>query len=174
MNNTSKFNTGILFGIISAALSMLVIVLRYRFFGNTPQELGFASAAGYGIMVAIFFLAAQARKRQLGGYADVKELFGTLFVIILITEFCFSAFNYIYLQYIDPGYLERFSKSALEWMQKTRVPQDKLQEFEKALAEQQHTSFGTLALGFAQAVIVDSIVGIIIAFFLKKKRPVSA
>lgn len=172
MGQSSKFKTGIQFGILTGIIYILVLVGRY-YFGNTPVHLGVGSAVGYVIIIALFFLAANTRKKQLGGAADVKELFGTVFIVILITELCFSLFNYIYLRYLDPGYLDRFSRSTLEWMQQAKLPEKELEAFEKTIQEQKQTSFGTLALGFARAIIMDSIVGLIIAFILKKNKPVA-
>lgn len=171
MGESSKTKTGIQFGIITGIVYILVLVARY-YFGNTPTQLGMASVVGYALVVVCFYLAARARKKQLGGMADLKELFGTVFIVILITELCFSIFNYVYLRYLDPGYLDRFGRSTMEWMRQVKAPEKELETFQKTLEEQKQTSFGTLALGFARAVIMDSLIGLIIAFTMKKNKPV--
>jgi hypothetical protein len=169
--NESKTKTGIRFGIITGIVYILVLVARY-YLGTTPTQLGMASVAGYAIVVVCFYLAAKARKKELGGMADLKELFGTVFIVILITELCFSVFNYVYLRYLDPGYLDRFGSSTLEWMRQVKAPEKEMETFRQTLEEQKQTSFGTLALGFARAVVMDSLVGLVIAFALKKNKPV--
>jgi hypothetical protein len=172
MGESSKTKTGILFGIITGIVYILVLVARY-YFGNTPTQLGTASAIGYAAVVVCFYLAVRARKKQLNGVADLKELFGTVFIVILITELCFSVFNYVYLRYLDPGYLDRFGQSTLEWMRQAKAPEKELEIFQKTLEEQKQTSFGALALGFARAVIVDSLIGLVMAFTMKSKPVVS-
>ncbi len=168
MEQSSKTKTGIRFGILTGIVYMLVLAGRY-YFGDTPVHLGVATAIGYVIIIALFFLAAYTRKKQLGGFADVKELFGTVFIVILIAELCFSLFNYIYLWHIDPDYLDRFSRSTLAWMQQAKLPQKELEAFEQTIQEQKQTSFGAMAMGFARSIIMDSIAGLIIAFILKNK-----
>lgn len=171
MEQSSKTKTGIRFGILTGIIYMLVLVARYKL-GNTQAELGMTAAAGYAVVVLFFILAALARKKQLGGFASLRELFGTIFIVILITELCFTVFNIVYLRYIDPGYLDRFEQQTLAWMQQAKRPEQERKLFLEALQEQKQVGFGTLALGFAQSVVVDSIVGLIIAFILKKNKPV--
>jgi hypothetical protein len=174
MNNPSKYRTGLIFGLIAGIIYMLILFVRYTYFGKNPQELGIVSVAGYFVLIILLFVAAYARKRQLGGYADVKNLFSTIFVVILVAELCFCVFNYVYLKYIDPGYLERFSVSTREWLSKNKLAGDKAEEILNGLKDQNIVTFGTIMMGFARAVIQDSIIGIIIAFILKNKKPGAA
>ena len=171
MDQFSKTKIGLRFGVPTGIVYMLVLVGRYKF-GETQAQLVIGSIVGYAIVVLLFFLAAVARKKQLGGFASLRELFGTIFIVILITEFCFAVFNIVYLRYIDPGYLERFGRQTLAWMQQSNVPEKELETFRQALQEQKQVGIGTLVFGFAQAVIVDSVLGLIIAFILKKNKPV--
>jgi hypothetical protein len=174
MNNPSKYRTGLIFGLIAGIIYMLILFVRYTYFGKNPQELGIISVAGYVVLIILFFIAAYTRKRQLGGYAEVKDLFSTIFVVILLSELCYCVFNYVYLKYIDPGYLERFVTSTREWISKSKLPEDKAKEMLDGLKDQTIVTFGTIIMGFARAVIQDSIIGIIIAFILKNKKPVAA
>src|SRR5687768_13201638 len=100
MNNPSKYKTGLIFGLIAGIVYVLILFVRYNYFGKNPQELGIISVAGYFVLIILFFMAAYTRKRQLGGYAEVKDLFSTIFVVILLAELCFCLFNYVYLKYI--------------------------------------------------------------------------
>lgn len=174
MNNPSKYRTGLIFGLIAGIIYMLILFVRYTWFGKNPQELGIISVAGYFVLIILFFIAAYTRKRQLGGYADVKDLFSTIFVVILVAELCFCIFNYVYLKYIDPGYLERFSISTQEWISKNKIPEDKAKDILSGLKDQKIVTFGSIMMGFARAVIQDSIIGIVIAFILKNKKPLTA
>lgn len=173
MAHISRYRTGIVSGIIAAICCIALIVCRYKYFGSNPQELGFATAAGFGVLIVIFFITAAVRRKELGGYATLKELFGTLFITILIAELAFAVFNYIYLCYIDPGFLARFAQGSEAWMQQTHVAEQHIAEFRKQMAAQDPRSLSVLAFGFARAVIVDSIAGIVIAFFMKKNKPSS-
>lgn len=174
MNQSLKYRSGVLFGIIAGIVYMLILLVRYVYFGTNPQELGIISAAGLLVMIILFFLAAYNRRNQSGGYADVKELFGTVFIVILFAEISFSIFNFVYLKYIDPGYLVRFTTSTIAWMTKNKLPEAEAKSLLNGLKDQQEITFGTMIMGFARAVIMDSIIGIVISFIMKRKRPVAA
>lgn len=149
---------------------MLILAARYRLFGNTPQELTYSSIIGYIIILILFVVAGRYRRKQLGGTAELREIFGTLFIVILVTELCFTVFNYIYLWYIDPGYLDRLTESTLNMLRRTGAPATQIQSFEADMAAQKQSSFGLMLFGFARAVVFDSLAGLIIAFALKRKN----
>lgn len=173
MNGTSNFATGVKFGIAAGITYILLLVLRYMFFGVNPLSLGVVAFLSYLVLVVFFVVAANYRKKELGGYADIKQLFQTIFIVILIAEVCYSLFNYIYLTVIDPTYLERFIQNTEEWMEKMKLPEAQMEEMRTKLSGQKQTSFSTVMLGFCQAIIIDSIVGLIVAFVMKKQRPAS-
>jgi hypothetical protein len=174
MEGNSKNKTGLIFGVVAGVIYMLILLVRYKFYGNNPQELGIISAAGFAVMIILFFLSAYTRKKQLDGYADIKELFGTVFVVIIIAEICFSAFNFFYLKYIDPEYLNRFRAGTMQWMEHNKLPPEQKTDLLNGLKDQGGVSFGNLMMGFARAVILDSIIGLVIAFIMRNKRPEAA
>ncbi len=173
MNATSNFATGIKFGIAAGVTYILLLVLRYMFFGVNPLSLGIVSFLSYLVLIVFFIVAANYRRKELGGYADVKQLFQTIFIVILIAEVCYSLFNYIYLTFIDPTYIERFVQNTEEWMEKMKLPEAQMEEMRTKLAGQKQSSFSTVMLGFCQAIVIDSIIGLIVAFLMKKQRPAS-
>ncbi|WP_118976122.1 DUF4199 domain-containing protein [Taibaiella koreensis] len=169
MDQSSKSKTGLVFGLLTGIVYMLIIAARYLFFGHTTTEFTMSSVIGYLIIVVLFGAAGMYRRKQLGGVAELRDIFGTLFIVILITELCFTVFNYIYLWYIDPGFLDRFAQSTLNQMRGAHVPEAKLKEFELTMAAQKDTNFGAILFGFARSVVFDSLVGLIIAYALKRK-----
>lgn len=173
MKPTSNYATGIKFGIAAGIVYILMLVLRYMFFGVNPLTLGVMAFLAYIILIVFFIVSARYRKKELGGYADVKQLFQTIFIVILIAEICYSVFNYIYLKYIDPTYLDRFVQNTQEWMEKMKLPEEQMDKMRESLDVQKTTGMKTILIGFAQAVVIDSIIGLIIAFIMKKQRPVS-
>ena len=173
MKPGSNFATGIKFGIAAGITYILMLLLRYMFFGVNPLSLGIMSFLAYIILVIFFIVAANYRKKELGGYADVKQLFQTIFIVIVIAEVCYSLFNYIYLTFIDPTYLERFVQNTEEWMEKMKMPEEQMDKLRDQLSGQKKTGIGTILMGFCQAIVIDSIIGLIISFIMKKKKPLS-
>lgn len=173
MQPTSNFATGIKFGIAAGIAYILMLVLRYMFFAANPMTFSAGAITGYVVLIVFMLVAARFRRKELGGYADVKQLFQTVFIVILIAEVCYSLFNYIYLRYIDPTFLDRFVQNSLEWLERMKMPEDKMEQMRESLEAQKKTELKTVFLGFFQFVIIDSIIGLIIAFIMKKQRPVS-
>jgi hypothetical protein len=167
---TSGLGSGIKFGLLSAVVYIVLIIIWYKALGNNPMMLGMAKAVSYVIIIIIFFLAAYTRRKELGGYATVKEIFGTVFIVILFAELSCGIFNYLYLRYIDPEYLQRFAVSTVEWMRQNGQDPERIKEFTEAARSQTETSFGIVLLDIAQKVIVSSIVGLLISFIMKRNN----
>lgn len=166
----SGLGSGIKFGLISAVVYIVLIVIWYKAMGDTPLMLGMAKALSYVIIILIFFLAAYTRRKELGGYATVKEIFGTVFIVILFAELSCGIFNYLYLRHIDPDYLQRFAASTIEWMRQNGQDPERIKEFTEAARSQTETSFGIVLLDIAQKIIVSSIIGLLISFIMKRNN----
>jgi hypothetical protein len=173
MKPSSNFATGIKFGIAAGIIYILMLTLRYMFCDGNPFIFGIAATFSYIIFIILLIIAANFRKKELGGYADTRQLFQTIFMVILIAEICYSLFTYIYLTFIDPSFLERFVQNTEIWIEKIKMPEEQAEKMREQLAGQKKSGIGTILLGFCQALVIDSIVGLIIAFIMKKKKPLS-
>ncbi len=169
MNRISGARIGVLWGVLAGIVYVIMLFARYQLFASTTYTLAIASVISYAVFVVMLFVAAYFRRRQLEEQATAKDIFASLFIVILIAELCFAIFNYIYLMFIDPAYLDRFGQQTIKMMQEMKVSAEKIKEFSATMEEQRSTSMGTMIMGWAQSVIVDSILGLIIAFVMKKK-----
>lgn len=173
LNQHSKFGTGLKFGIIAGAIYILLLLIRYMFFASNPMIFTGAIFVSYLIIVFFFVLAANARKKELGGYANIKEIFSTIFMVILIAELCYAIFNYIYLNFIDPNFYPHYLQATIEYMRSKGVGEEVLNHQIDKLQDQmkQMKSISNTLTGLATWLIVDSIFGIIIALVTKKDKP---
>jgi len=172
LDQPSKFGTGIKFGIISGAVYILLLLVRYMFFNSNPMVFTGTIFVSYLIILSFFVQAALARRKELGGYADIKELFSTIFIVVLITEVCYAVFNYIYLNYIDPEFYPHYLQVTLEYMRSKGVGEEVLNHQIDKLQDQmvQMKSISNNLLGLATWLIVDSIIGLIMALVMKKNK----
>jgi hypothetical protein len=130
--------------------------------------------ASYILILFIFFFAGIARKKELGGFAHVREIFQSIFISILITELIYAFFVLLYMKFIDPGFINHFRDSALAYFQKTGLAKNDLDmrmQGIDSIAEQLKPA--GLVKGFGTAVVIDSIFGFMFAFILRKTKPKS-
>lgn len=172
MSTNTRFATGIKYGIIAAVLYIVLLLIRYMFLASSPMIFGGAQFISYFIIIGVFILAGMARKRELGGYADMRQIFQAIFIVILFAEISYALFNYIYLNFIDPTFMERFTQTTADYfgkMGKGKTFDARMEQMQDQIKEQRQ--FSTYLTGLAVWIIVDSIVGFVIAVVLKKKRP---
>ena len=118
MNPTSKYKVGIRYGWIAGLVYAVLLFCRFRFFASDATSYFSFTLASYILILFIFLFTGIARKKELGGYAHVREIFQSVFIAILITELMYVFFVLLYMKFIDPGFLNRFQDSALAEFQK--------------------------------------------------------
>lgn len=164
---------GIKFGLTAAIVYILCLYIKFRLFDASLMSFSLAATAGYIFFIILCVIAALTRKKQLGGYIDIKDLFQTIFLVIIIAECFYAAFNYIYLTYVDPAFFDRLADNTRKWGAQTGRANEQLEELVKSIKAQKGTTIGAVLLGLARSVVLDAIIGIIIAFALKKPQQVS-
>jgi Protein of unknown function (DUF4199) len=174
MNPTSKYKVGIRYGWIAGLTYVVLLFCRFRFFGSDTTSYFSFTLASYILILFIFFFAGIARKKELGGFAHVREIFQSIFISILITELIYVFFVLLYMKFIDPGFMNQFRNSALAYFQKMGLAKSDLDirmQGIDSLADQVKPA--GLVKGFGTAVVIDSIFGFMFAFILRKSKPKS-
>ena len=171
-NPHSKTNVGVRFGLLTGLIYVLLLFLRYYLSSSNPIFIGVLAVISYLIILMLFLFTGMARRKELGGYGEIREIFQSIFIAILITELCYVIFNLIYFKYIDPAFWEKFRAASLTFMEKAGMAQHEIDERMKSLKDlgQQTNPMG-LIKGFGTSVVMDSIFGLIFAALLRKKRP---
>ena len=85
MQPTSKYSTGLRFGLITGLVYAILLFLRYNFFAGSPLTLGICAIFSYLVVLVLYLVACIARKKELDVYADFKDIFQTIFLVIIIT-----------------------------------------------------------------------------------------
>lgn len=169
----SKYSLGITFGIITGLGYIVLLLVKYSFFASSPVPYGIFGSVSYLIILLSYVLCGIQRKKQLGGYAETRELFLTLLIAIIITEGCYVVFNYIYLTFIDPDFMKKYSEATYQYLSKRGVNTTGIQEKMKQLNDQSHSLFriSINLLGLGIWIIIDSIICLVISFVLRKPKP---
>jgi len=173
MNPSSKYTVGIRFGWLTGLFYIVLLFVRYHFSSTNPIFIGLFAILSYLIILTCFLFTGIARRKELGGYGEIREIFQSIFIAILITELFYVLFNLIYFKFVDPAFWENFKAASLAFMEKAGLTQDEINERMKSVKDLgQETNPMGLLKGYGTAVVVDSIFGLIFAALLRKKKPI--
>ncbi|TNE47113.1 MAG: DUF4199 domain-containing protein [Bacteroidetes bacterium] len=168
------WNTALRFGAY-LALTLIGVSLVSYLLGIMPVS-GTAMAINFVVAIgATALFAALAIKFQRDNLDHGFISFGRGFLVGLVTVaigvFASSLWNYVLINFIDPGYVDNLKEAFMEtWGQ--NIPEDKLEE---ALANFDKTGeIGTvLKNGAIGAIVLGLISGLIGAGIMKKDQPVT-
>jgi len=173
MNKASKYNLGIRFGLLIGVIYVILLYVRYHFAASNPILIGVFAILSYLVILLLFLFTGIARKKELGGSGEMKEIFQSIFIAILITELFYILFNLVYFKFIDPAFWENFKATSLSIMEKAGLTKEEIDEKMKGFKDVgQETKPMGLIKGYGTAVVVDSVFGLIFAALLRKKKPV--
>jgi hypothetical protein len=176
MNSISKYTIGVRFGLIAGFLYIIFLFCRFKFFSYNTDVYFLSSLIFYFLILLVFLMAGIFRKSELGGFAQVREIFQTIFIAILITEAVYVVFVLVYMKWIDPGFVANFKTSSLEFFRSN--PKLSTEDINQrmvgvdSIVDQMKPS--GLIKGYGTAVVVDSIFGFLFSFIIRKQRPKSA
>lgn len=164
---------GLKMGIITALVYVILLLLRYMFLSYNPMVFTGSMIISYFVILFFYGITARQRRKDLGGFADIRDLFGAVFICILITEVVYCLFNYIYLNYIDPNYVAAFQQSTIEYIKKVGGDSMKVQQQIDKFKGQEAASSSILStiMGLGQWLIIDSILGLLISLAFRKVKP---
>ncbi len=160
---------GFIYLIMTSAINLMV--------GNLINFYLVKSAGYILYFVIIGIFAAKIRKAN-GGYIEFRDIFGPIFIMILVAGFMSYLYSYLYIYVIDPRFMEKYKMATLHFMEGIKsIPQEKIDEtarkFDEELTKSQHFNIGTSILGFFGFLIFDSLFGLIVGAIVKKKQPQS-
>ncbi len=125
-------------------------------------------------IVLLVYLMIQYRNVHLGGYAS----FGQIFVMVLVSAGIVSTiigalYQYLLFTVIDPGLVDQIRIAAEEKiMSNSRIPESMYDDIMEKMEKRMNVGYMVkMALIFGP--IVNAIIGLIIAAFLKKEKDIT-
>jgi hypothetical protein len=168
----SKYTIGLRYGFFTGALYFIFLFCRFKFFSANPRSFVLSAVVSYVIILMLYLFTAIARKKELGGYAGMKEIFTSVFIVILITELVYIIFNLVYFKLVDPSFWQNFQASTLISLQKSQAPVEQIEQQMKSFKDMENQSSpGNLIKGYGISVIIDCLFGLIFAIILRKQIP---
>lgn len=175
MQNENSAAHGIRWGLIIGIVYCVLLFLRFQLGADNAGIFSILVFLGFITVVTLLFFCGKNFRKKNGGYAEMKELFKTMFIAILIFEFLYALFTVVYLKYINPEFFDRFRVSMENLLLMAKQPQadiDKALDAIDAWATQAKSlSVFDFLKTYLYNVAVTGLFALLFAFILKRKQP---
>jgi len=172
MQKETNVSFGLKWGLIIGAVYCLFLFLRYNQGNANPMYFAMWTFIGYVVVLILLLICGIQRRKNLGGYIELKEAFQTMFIAVLGFEFIYMAFNFFYLKFIDPHFFENFRNAMETFLEKNNMTQDQitkqLENFDKDSAK--NMNLGSSFTTFAFSIMVSGIFALVFAAIIKRKK----
>lgn len=174
MKSNQNVSVGISFGIMIGLVYAILLFFRWQSASNFIQ-FGILALVSYLIIIGFLFYEASYRKKLNGGYIEMKELMQTLFISVLIFEFFYSLFNFVYLKYVDPGVIDQMKLAMQQMLDKAgdqvsdQQRKDSMARFDKF---KDATEIIEVIKSYFISIAVSGIIALIISAIMKKRKPI--
>lgn len=170
----SKYAIAIRYGMMTGFISMFLTTVSFLYILKW-NYIAFLVASFFMFITPFVFygIAATRQKKALGGYISIKDAFQVIFIVVLISLAISTVYGLIYNKYIDPDFMVRMKEAMVGFFEQIKMPQDKIDEVVKNMDEASTTasSASKIIYSFAQAIILQSIFGFIVALIVRKEKP---
>ncbi|HEX8041077.1 MAG TPA: DUF4199 domain-containing protein [Chryseosolibacter sp.] len=161
-------SAGIRFGLIAAVISVVYFLILSV--AGLDRTSAVWSWLGYIITAAIIFLAHKYYKENGDGFMSYGQGVGISLWIGLISGVIGSIFTYLYIKFIDTGFIDMIKEKQLEKMQEKGMSDEQIDQAMK-FASMFTSPEAILIFAFVGSIIAAVIIGLIVTIFTQKKNP---
>ena len=155
---------GAILGFVSILLGVIFYVMNL-YAANWTQWVSLLVSIG----VLVYCLMAY-RNEHLGGYARYGQLFLMALVIGIISSIISTIYSYVLFTIIDPELIDKIRLVAEEkMMNNPRIPENMLDDMIERMAKNFEPK-RMLAMTFFGGIVMNAIIGLILAAFIKKEE----
>lgn len=173
MQKESNVLHGVKWGIGIGVLYCLIIYLRYHLGATNPILFGLITIVGFIAVLVLLLISGFQRRKASGGYIELRDIFQSLFVAVLIFELFYAIFNYVYLKAIDPDFFQRLKESTEKMMETQGVNDEKIEKQLKNLdvdsARKMQAS--SVILNYLMNIAVMGVFALVFSLIIKRRRP---
>jgi hypothetical protein len=157
------------FGVMLAIIAVLVdFVVRIS---NVSFLVYGAISVTLAIVVAVVgvVFAHRAFRRANNGFMSYGQ--GVLITVIVMLIFCViaSVFNYVYVNYVDPDFVDRMKEGLTTFLENNRAPAEQIAQSAARFDEMRPSLGKGLLNGVQNGLVGGTVLGVIISAFTKRK-----
>ena len=158
---------GLYLGIASIA-SLLIFYIA-----NPELIFSYNSYLGFVLTIIFLVMACKEQRTNLGGYSAFGEMFKTAFITFLIGSIIGIVFQYIFMNFVDPGLIEMHREISMEAVEKmgSFIGEEGMEAAREKIEESNPVSIGNMGIGFLFSLVIGAIFAAIIGAIMKKTDP---
>ena len=160
-------STGIRYGLIGAVIS-IVFFLIISMADVNPQ--GGAQYVGWIITTALLILAHKYYKDSRDGFMSYGEGITIAFWMGLVTGVISSIFTFIYIKFVDQGFIEALKETQAEAYAESGMSEEQI-ETAMSFGEKFFTPGWLFVMTLLGTIITNIIIALIVTIFTKKTNP---
>ncbi|RMF21240.1 MAG: DUF4199 domain-containing protein [Bacteroidetes bacterium] len=175
-SEVSQWSTVQRYGLIGG-LVFIIYGLIANFLGwNQPGSS--ASMLNMVISIALFvglmvIAIRQHRDEELAGFIPFGRAFGVGFFTGMIATLISSIFQFIYVKFIDPGFIDRIKETTLETYEQMGMTEERIEQSMEML-DKMYTPGMMVFWAVIGAAVICAIVALIVAAVMKRNPPTEA
>lgn len=174
MEKNKNLQTGFTYGLL---IGLIYCIISFARWSMTSNLIMFAVMAflGYLIILGLMFWEAfQRRKMEPKGIIDLKNLFQTLFVSVLIFELVYGLYNFVHLKFIDPNVIDNMKDGMSAMIDKMGAQMtDEQREQSLARFDEMKKSTEPLQMlkSYLVSIAISGFFAFVVSLIMRKKNP---
>lgn len=163
----STRSVGIRYGLIMGVIGIALFVI---FIAAGVDIQGPARWLNVLVLAVVIFLAHKYFKENGDGYMTIGQGTGIGFWMCLVSSSLSSVFTYVYVKFIDTGFIQQMMDKTREGMEEKGTMSEEQVDQAMAMTAKFMTPEMMLILGLVFGVIFGVIVALIVSLFTQKKN----
>ena len=160
-------SAGIRYGLVLGVVSILFFLLLMMFDVNIA---GPARWISWVIYVVMIFLAHKYYKDNGSGFMAYGQGIGIAFWMALIGSLISSIFSYVYMKFVDAGFIDKMKEMQVEQFQERGMSDEQIDQAMK-FSEMFMNPEVMLVMGIVGGIVSLVIVALLVTIFTQKKSP---
>ncbi|MBA9079324.1 MULTISPECIES: DUF4199 domain-containing protein [Rufibacter] len=164
---TSPSSVGVRYGLITGFISVIFSLVLYV---TEMHQNKWMSVLSILILVAGIVMAHSYFKKENMGFMSYGQGLGIGVILSAVAGVLGSIFTFVYVKFIDTGFLEKARNAQIEEMEKNGMSDDQIEQAMN-MAEKFSGPGMMLVMGIVGSVVIGLIISLIVAAIMKKSRP---
>ena len=159
------------YGLIMAAVSIIMTLVTSIIGMSNFALMALIGLLAIAIMIIVPVLGLKEhRNNELGGLVSFGRAFLVCISILAVSVVLAAIFNFVYMNFINPGYVETMKEGTREMLEKFNAPEEQIEKSLEPL-DQMKTMSGNL-ISIAKSLGLSAVISLIIAAIMKRNRPI--
>jgi hypothetical protein len=168
-----KISIALACGLIAGLAMILLTTVLYL--SGVETFLGKAAYLGYAILLTMAVISPLREKKMQHGYLEFRDALKAAFLVFVIALALQTLFSWVLMNYIDTPFRQAVEQSIMDktekFMLSMKLSQDKVDEMMSRERGVNQFAFSRSLMGLAVSYIVFFLIALVIAAFVKNKRP---